>query len=325
MTSLDTNAPDTNAPDTNAPDTNAPDTNAADTNAPDPVDGTPRPDPRLTLLFGAVTIGLSAIFMKKAHVSGTTAALYRTAIPALILVPFCLVRKTFFLPRRLTVGALLGGVFLGLDLVLWGTALVHTDATIPTLLANLAPMWTGIGMWVVFRKRPHGGYWIGASIAVVGAAILAGVSIDGLGTLNKYHLMAAIASMFYAGYILITQRIRAEVANITFLTYVVLGAGVTTLLWGLINGNQLLVRKPASLGWLAAVGLGSQLFGWLAINHSLALLPTTNVSVTLLLQPVATGVFSYFIFSQRFTSNQVIGSFVILAGIAYVNLSGRSQ
>ena len=57
--------------------------------------------------------------------------------------------------RRAYLLALGGGVFFGLDLALYNTAVMRTTATTATLFGNNSPIFVGIGTWMFFRRRPQ--------------------------------------------------------------------------------------------------------------------------------------------------------------------------
>ena len=48
--------------------------------------------------------------------------------------------------------AVLGGAFFGLDLALYNTAVLMTTATEATLFGNNAPLFVGLGTWLIFRR-----------------------------------------------------------------------------------------------------------------------------------------------------------------------------
>ena len=56
-------------------------------------------------------------------------------------------------PRPST--AVAGGVFFALDLALWNTAVMRTQAAVASILGNNTPIFVGIMSWLVLRRRPR--------------------------------------------------------------------------------------------------------------------------------------------------------------------------
>src|SRR5687768_14557100 len=85
----------------------------------------------LVLAVGGVT--WSAIFVRWAGTPGPVSAFYRVLIAAAILIPWRLAvtpkpRDTRDAPRHAHWIAFAGGVFFALDLALWNTAVMQTQA-----------------------------------------------------------------------------------------------------------------------------------------------------------------------------------------------------
>jgi drug/metabolite transporter (DMT)-like permease len=70
---------------------------------------------------------------------------------------------------------------------------------------------------------------------------------------------------------------------------------------------------------LLALGIISQVVGWLAINYALGHLPAAIVSATLLAQPVLTAIFAVMFLGEALAPLQLLGGLVALAGIYLVN------
>ena len=116
------------------------------------------------LAVGVLIIGFSAIFVRLANAPGVVSAFYRMSIGSLVMVtPFMwqVKRSKEKLPTRGVWLAVGGGIFFGLDLIAWTTGIMLSNATIPTLMANTAPLWVGLGALLVFRERQTPRFWLG--------------------------------------------------------------------------------------------------------------------------------------------------------------------
>ncbi len=281
----------------------------------------------LALGVGILSLGFSAIFVRWANAPGIVTSFYRMAIATILLAwPFYRrVKATGSLSRRGLRFAVLGGLFFTGDLALWATGVVLSGATNPTLLANTAPLWVGLGALVLFRERLKAMFWVGLMLAMTGAAIILGLDSlravsFGLGT-----LFGLLAGIFYGGYFLITQRGRETLDSITYFW----PAAVTSTLGLLILSlalRQPLTGYPASayLNFLA-LGVVTQVFGYLAINHALGYLPASIVSPTMLGQPVVTAILAGPLLGEALSVWQALGGLTVLAGVYVVHRSQHNE
>jgi drug/metabolite transporter (DMT)-like permease len=280
-------------------------------------------------------IAWSAIFIRWSGVPGPSSAFYRVAIAGAILVPWrCLTAvsshreraRLAATSRRAYLLALGGGIFFGLDLALYNTAVMRTTATTATLFGNNAPIFVGIGSWLFFRRRPARQFWMGLGCALFGAVILlvatargkAGANADLTGA-----AMALAAAAFFAAYLLTTERVREEMDTLTFNTAAIVGSIVTVLI--------VCVLLDAPLGgfstrtWLALTGLGliSQLGANLALTYALGHLPATIGSVGLLAQIPFTALLAVPLLGEPLTLPYVAGGGLVLIGIYIVTVGSR--
>lgn len=281
------------------------------------------------LALGIVCIALSAIFVKLAvGVPGTVSAFYRVAIAAVALtIPFARgqarkSRSTEAASRlgwRIWALAIVAGVFFALDLGFWNTSLGFTTAANATLLGNDAPLVVGLGALILFHERPRVSYWLGLIIALLGMSVIVGWDVISQSPLSAGDLLAMLAGVFYAGYLLTTQRIRAKMDTLPSL-WVASATGTILLLAFILATGQALVGYSLN-AYMALLGLGliSQLVGWLAINYALGHMPASVVSVTLLTQPILTALFAVPLLKESLETHQIVGGLIALGGIFLVN------
>ena len=216
---------------------------------------------------------------------------------------------------------MVAGLFFGIDIAMWNTSILLTSAATATLLANNSPLWVGLAGFLLFHERLSRVYWLGLAVALAGMMGLVGGDAYRQLHLSTGNLLAVGASVFYAAYIIATQRARARVDLLTFMAVSTLSSVLLLLLLNLALGSTL-TGFPART-WLALAGLGlvSQLGGWLAINYALGHLRAAHVSVCLLAQTVVTALLSMPILGEYLKANQIIGGLLVLAGIYSVTQS----
>lgn len=272
--------------------------------------------------FGILCIALSAIFTRWAGVPGTVSAFYRLGIAALVLAPpmaLGLRRGRVTRDRRIWLLAGAAGLFFALDLALWNTSLFLTSAATSTLLGNDAPIVVGLGALLIFRERLRPIYWMGLALALAGMIVIAGREVFGGSNVGAGDLLALTAGCSYALYLLATQRIRVRMDTLSSLWIPGVSGALVLLVFNLASARPLLGYPTGAYLALLALGLVSQVAGWLAINYALGHMPASIVSVTLLGQPVLTALLAVPLLAQPLTGAQALGGAIALAGIYLVN------
>jgi len=277
----------------------------------------------LALGVGILSLGFSAIFVRWANAPGIVTSFYRMAIAtALLAWPFYRrVKATGNLSRRGLRFAVLGGLFFTGDLALWATGVVLSGATNPTLLANTAPLWVGLGTLILFRERLTAMFWVGLLLAMTGAVVILGLDSLRAVSFGVGTLLGLLAGIFYGGYFLITQRGRETLDSLTYFWPAAVSSTLGLLILNLVL-RQPLTGYPASayLNFLA-LGLVPQVLGYLAINHALGYLPASIVSPTMLGQPVVTAILAGPLLGEALSLWQALGGLAVLTGVYVVHRS----
>ena len=291
----------------------------------------PRLKAYLALALAVAGITWSAIFVRWAGVPGTASAFYRVLIAGAVLIPWRCARGG---PRRgpastveaapTTAAAWLavaGGVFFALDVALWNTAVMSTRAAVASVLGNNTPFFVGMMSWVILRRRPRASFWIGLALALAGCLLIMSADLRAGGPAGNLtgDLLALIASVFFAAYLMTTERIRASMDTLTFNTLAIAGSIVTLLVACVVMGVPLSGYPPRA--WLAFAGLGliSQLMGYFALVYALGHLPATVTSVGLLAQVPGTALLAMVLLGEPLSGLQIVGGAIVLGGIYVVN------
>jgi drug/metabolite transporter (DMT)-like permease len=72
------------------------------------------------------------------------------------------------------------------------------------------------------------------------------------------------------------------------------------------------------------MGIICQLLGWLAINYSIRYIESTRVSITLLSQTVVAAVLAAVMLNEILGTHEIVGSLIVLAGIAITFLKPQA-
>lgn len=280
-------------------------------------------NPKASLIIGIICISFSPIFVKLSVAPAITSGFYRIFFAWVLLAPYCIVKGQLKIDRKDLLIALLGGVVFGADIAVWNLSLMKISATISTLIANLAPLWVGLLSFLILRKKSGASFWVGTWIAILGMVILVGYQQIFHLQFNIGLILALIASLFYAIYIMITKGILQKITTVTFMFYNMLGASVFLFLISLFQHNEMLNFPTSSWLYLLGMGVICQLIGWITINYSLNYLDATKVSVALLSQTVIAGIWAMILLGEKLDFKEIAGSIVVLAGIAITFLKPK--
>jgi drug/metabolite transporter (DMT)-like permease len=273
----------------------------------------------LLLLFGVLCISWSAILVKIADISGFGSGFYRLLIGTIGIIPVWLYFKKPITDRKGVKVAIICGVLFACDIALWNTAIMLSKATISTLLANLAPVWVGLGSLLFLKEKPNRIFWIGTIISILGVTVIIGIN-EVLGArMNFGNVLAIVASMFYGAYLITVRKGRVSLDTFSFTTISMVASTVVLGLICLVTSTPLWGFNTTTWLALGTLGLVPQLLGWLAINQALGHIKPTIASVSLLSQTVFTAIFSVFILSEVLTFHEIAGAVVVLVGIYLVN------
>jgi len=286
----------------------------------------------LALAIAGIT--WSAIFVRWAGVPGTASAFYRVLIAGAVLIPWAAYarasapkgRPVRSVPARQAWLAVAGGVFFALDLALWNTSLMRTQAAVASILGNNTPFFVGMMSWLILRRRPRASFWIGPALALTGCLLIISADLRRGGAAGELSgdLLALVASVFFAAYLMTTQRIRASMDTLTFNTLAIAGSIVT--LFAICVALRIPLTGYPPRAWLALAGLGlvTQLMAYYALVYALGHLPATITSVGLLAQVPGTALLAMLFLGEPLTAVQVLGGAVVLAGIYVVNRDAKS-
>jgi drug/metabolite transporter (DMT)-like permease len=271
------------------------------------------------LVLGGICLGCSPILVRVSELGPIATAFWRSALALIPLaVAFGTSRDaaTRLLPRRFSdhATAALPGVLLAGDLITWHISIHLTSVTNSTLLANMAPVVVTLGTWVFLRRPPSRAFVIGLMLSIAGVFVLnSGPSR----TESHWHgdAVALGAACFYAGYFMLLARARRLFSTGVVMLWSTVAAAVCIL-------PVALVFEPAFVptmvgGWAVVLALGWVVHagGQGLVTFSMAWLPATFSSLTLLIQPVVAAILAWLLLGEPLTLAQAAGGSIVIAGI----------
>lgn len=267
------------------------------------------------LLLGATCIGVAPLLVRSSEVGPSATAFWRILI-ALPLVGFAArlggASPVRGLPWKLL--AIAGVCFCG-DLSLWHWSLQYTTVANSTLMTNLAPLFVIVGARIWFHEKPSAWLYGGLAICLLGAGLLVGKSIQ-LG--SRFLIgdgLAVSAALFYSGYLLAVKQLRRSIST----SWIMWGTGIfstgSLLVVGLLANEKMI---PATAhGWkiVLLMAIICHIGGQGLIAYSLAHLPASFSSVSLLWQPVVAAALAWWFLNEKLGAVQIVGGIIVLAGL----------
>lgn len=273
------------------------------------------------LFFGVLCISWSAILVKLANVDGLASAFYRMFFGTVGILPVWFFFRKPINDYKGVLIAIVCGVLFASDIAFWNTSIMLSKASVSTLLANLAPIWVGIGALLFHKDKPGKSFWIGTATAILGVWVIVGLEGISEISLTKGNIFSIIASIFYGIYLLTTKYGRKGLDTFGFTSISMISSTIVLGALCLFGNVKLTGYTPDSWIFLIILGLIPQVAGWLAINQSLGHIKPTTASVTLLSQSVFTAIFAIPVLGELLTVNEIAGAVLVLAGIYMVNKS----
>jgi drug/metabolite transporter (DMT)-like permease len=272
------------------------------------------------LIGGAAMIGFSSVWVKLAHVTPAVAGFYRAFFGAVFLtVATAWLREFKWIGWKAIVLACVCGFFLALDLFFWHTAIHLIGPGLATLLGNLDVFFLAL-IGVMFMGEKLGVRFLMAVLmAVVGLALIVGLQWDLLGPSYKTGLfLGLVTAIVYTGYLLTLRKLRSDQSGVSVFFVLMLVSWSTAFTLGLkayLGGESF--RIPDGQSWLSllALGLLSQVVGWILITSALPRVRASLIGLILLLQPSLSFVWDVVFFQRETSLINWLGVFMVLVAI----------
>ena len=272
--------------------------------------------------FGITAIGFSPILVKVVtNESAFLVAAVRTVFSFLLLIPVYFSSSKDSPKREIStkehIWVAISGILLGLHLITWISSIYFTSIASASVLVTTHPIILIVIERFVFKYKFRPIVWAGVFISFSGSVVL-GYADSGIeGTYSNPLLgngLAVLASIIFAGYFLIGNRVRQ---NRNWIEYVfpVYGYAAVVALF-IVEGISFELS-----GMLLLVGLGlaigPQIAGHGALNYAVKYVSPTLIATLILFEPAASSIMAFFFFGEVPLPLSFIGMAIILLGISF--------
>jgi drug/metabolite transporter (DMT)-like permease len=284
--------------------------------------------PAVAGAIGALVIAFSAILVRLAEVSPSTAAFFRClyALPVLGALAWWERRRYGPRSRRDRMLALGAGVLLAGDLTIWHHSIEAVGAGLATVLANIQVVFVGLIAWAALGERPDNSALASIPVVFLGVVLISGVI--GAGAYGDDPALGVIygvlTALMYALFLLGLRQGNADLRRPAGPLFdATLTGALFSALGGVAVGDIEWAPGLESQAWLFLLALSSQVLGWLLISVSLPRLPAVLTSILLMLQPVGSVILGAVLLSEAPSGVQLAGVVVVVAGVGVATVKPR--
>ena len=264
---------------------------------------------------GVLAVSAAAIFIRLADAPALAVAFWRSALGALLLLPFAFYRRDAFPRGRALWGGIASGIALGTHFGFWISSLDYTSVAASVVLVCTQPVFVAILAFVVFGERTSPLSFLGILVALAGTVVISSDGSVGSATLFG-NALAVIGAIAVAVYVLIGRSLRTTgVGVLPYSIVVYSSAGATLLPAALYTSTSLWGYSGETWFWLGAITLGPQILGHTVFNWALRYVQASLISGTILAEPVVSALLAWLVLSERPGLATLLGGVVVLVGL----------
>src|SRR5436853_6134805 len=162
------------------------------------------------LVFGAVSMGASVLFVRWADVGPYASAFWRVFLALPFLWVWMRIENRSAAWPQLDRAVLLAGLLFTGDLFFWHLAILGTTVANATFLATTAPIWVALGAWLVLSEAVSRRILAGLALCLLGGFALLGESYGFAPQRLLGDLYGVATAFFFGAYVLAVRAARAR-------------------------------------------------------------------------------------------------------------------
>jgi len=223
-------------------------------------------------------------------------------------------QAVFHAPKRQLVLACAAGFLLALHYTAWMTSLSFASTFVSTALVCTQPLFVAALSGILLHEPIKREAIPGAIVAIIGAALIALLSMTGEHGSLLGDLLALVGAMFIAGHWLCGRAARKNLPAIGYMTFVYLVTALCLLCISPFTGG--LQVTPSSLGGIIVLAVVCTLGGHALMTYLLGFVSADVVSFALLGEPIGAAIWALVLFREPVTLPLLIGGMTVIAGLA---------
>jgi len=194
---------------------------------------------------------------------------------------------------------------------------LRTKLANATLFGNFASFLFTIYGFVLLRQAPRPIQLLALALAGIGTVLLIGNSYEVSRANFAGDLLALLAGLFYAFYLVAVDRARQRMKPWPVLALATAGGVVPILLFSLAIGETVMPRDWAPVVMLS---ISSQLVGQGLLVYAMGHVSPVVTGLCFLIQPIASAAIGWAAFGERLSSGDWIGALLICAALVLIRL-----
>ncbi len=274
-------------------------------------------------------ISFSGVWVKISDVTPISSAFYRVLFGGIILFVLAVNNKElrWYGVRHIALLFFCAFMF-ALDLFFYHSTIELIGPGLGTILPNFQVIILTCISIFFFKEKLHKAFIFSIPLAFAGLIMIVGVNWDALP--EKYQIgiaMGISTALLYASFLLSLRKLQAGMKNPSFFYVLMLVSLVTALFLSLEmirTGNTFKIPSTKSFLALGALGLFSQVIGWILITNALPHVRTSYSGLILLIQPALAFVWDVMFFERPTTLINWLGVLLALVAI-YIATIGKSE
>ena len=249
-------------------------------------------------------------------------AFFRMLISAMLLYPFAAksgeLQQVVRAPKKQLLLAVFAGFLLALHYTSWMTSLSFASTFVSTALVCTQPLFVAALSGVLLHEPIHRECIPGAVIAIVGAALIALLSMSGEHGSLLGDALALAGAAFMAGHWLSSRAARRNLPALGYMTFVYLTCALCLLVISPLTGG-IRVTLP-SMGGILVLALACTLGGHALMTYMLGFVSADVVSFALLGEPIGAAIWALLLFGEPVTLPLMVGGMTVIVGLALYTL-----
>ncbi len=282
----------------------------------------------LTMLFAAIVISTSSVWVKLADMGATAIGFYRMLIGGVLLVLICLVQsQRLWREPKYIKWLIFGAIFFAADLWFWHRSIQFVGPGLATVLGNVQVFFMTLFGYLFLKETIGLKFFLGLSFAFAGLFLLVGLQWDGFSPAYRLGVFYGLSTaVCYTGFMLCLRHSQSQANALSPMA----NLGVLSLICAMIlavvvvteQGSFVIPNLKSGISVLL-LGVFCQVVGWVLITKAMPSLPTSIVGLLLLLQPAMSMVWDVVFFARPTDMIDVIGLLLVLAGIYLATIRRR--
>lgn len=221
-------------------------------------------------------------------------------------------------PKKQLLLACAAGLLLALHYTAWMTSMSFASTFVATALVCTQPLFVAALSGVLLHEPIKRECIPGAIIAIIGAGLIALLSMGGEHGSLFGDVLALLGAMFMAGHWLCGRAERKNLPAIGYMTFVYMVTAACLLCMSpFLGGFQVTL---SSMGGILVLAFVCTLGGHALMTYLLGFVSADVVSFALLAEPIGAAIWALILFGEKVSMPLLVGGATVIAGLALYSL-----